>query len=231
MLKQNTNKRASDPRGASDTTSSRRGRSLTRTLLTLTAGIALLVVFAWALPRLSAAVSVTEIHDAEPAASSKTSPAAPASIVLVTDQAALNANDSVMWNGLGMDGDAVHATFSTTSTLGKTIGGNLAGSAGSGLVCDPMVGGACNRYEFADFTLWTTPDGGPLTLTFPAVSGVGAFLVNSANPGTQFTASLAVYNGATYWAPLRKPATKWAIRSISAQRTRPGPTSLPPCTA
>ncbi len=197
MLKQNTNKRASDTRGASDITSPRRGRSLTRTLLTLTAGIALLVVFAWALPRLSAAGSVTRLYHAGPTASSRTFPAAASNIVLVTDQAALNANDSVMWSGLGSDGSTVPTTFSATSTLGKTIGGQLAGSAGSGLVCDPNVASACNRYPFGDFTIWTQPDGGPLTLTFPAVSGVGTFLVNDVHPGTQFTASLAVYNGAT----------------------------------
>lgn len=122
-------------------------------------------------------------------------PAAAANIVLVTSQAALNANDSVMWSSLGKgnDGDPVPTMFSATSTLGKTIGGQL---ASDGVGCDPNNQGNCGRYEFPDFTIWTA-GGGPLTLTFPAVSGVGTRLVNSVNPGTQFTASLAVYNGAT----------------------------------
>jgi hypothetical protein len=36
-----------------------------------------------------------------------------------------------------------------------------------------------------------------LTLTFPSVSGVGTFLDNDADPGTQYSASLALYDGAT----------------------------------
>lgn len=188
------NQRAGGRRGATQATSLRRGRSLTRTIFTLTSLIFLFALSVWTLPRLSAAGSVTGIHDAGPTASSLTILAAANNIVLVTSQAALNANDAVRWNSLGMDGDTAPTTFSATSTLGKTIGGTL---AGNGLACDPNVGGACNNYPFADFTLWTTPDGGPLTLTFPAVSGVGTFIVNSANPGTQFTASLAVYNGTT----------------------------------
>jgi len=71
------------------------------------------------------------------------------------------------------------------------------GLSGSGLVCDPNVVAACNNYPFADISIWTQPGGGPLTLTFPVVSGVGTFLENDAEPGTPFSASLAVYAGAT----------------------------------
>lgn len=196
MLKLNSSQRANQQGGANNVTASRRrGRVSTRGLLTLTILAVLCALSVWALPRLSAASSVTGIDYAEPTASSKTLPAAASNIVLVTDQAALNANDSVMWNNLGADGSTVPTTFSATSTLGKTIGGQL---TGSGLLCDPDEYAACNDngYLFNGFSLWTQGRG-PLTLTFPAVAGVGAFIVNNANPYTQFTASLAVYNGAT----------------------------------
>ena len=124
-------------------------------------------------------------------------PAASANIVRVTDQGTLNPNDQVAWSTttLGPDGTSVN-TLSGTSTLGDTIGGSL---VGSGLVCDPNNQGACNVYPFSDnnVNIWTQLGGGPLTLTFPAVSGVGTFLAGDTNPGTPFSASLALYNGAT----------------------------------
>lgn len=93
-----------------------------------------------------------------------------------------------------MDGDTVPTAFGATSTLGNLIGGNL---AAAGMVCDPSSVSFCNNYALPDFSIWTQPGGGPLTLTFPAVSGIGTLLVNDAEAGTPFTASLAVYHGGT----------------------------------
>jgi hypothetical protein len=120
-------------------------------------------------------------------------------VVLVTSQSALNPNDSVAWGQLGSDGTSIDSPFTATSGLGLSIGGSFA--SGTGTVCDPNVGGACNNYPFSDSNLdiWANNGSesgtGPLTLTFPGVSGVGTYMYNDVAAGTQFTAQLALYNG------------------------------------
>lgn len=125
--------------------------------------------------------------------------------ILVTTVGALGPNDSAGWAQLGSDLTTLNATFTATSTGGKSIAGSFAGGAGSDIqvVCPeaPSCSWIPSGTGFAaGDSLIVTSNGnggatGPLTLSFPDVLGAG-LEIQVDQPGT-FTAQIQAFNGST----------------------------------
>jgi uncharacterized repeat protein (TIGR01451 family) len=124
-------------------------------------------------------------------------------ITLATTAAAFGGNDTVIWSPqLGADGATIPNSFAATSTGGRAVGGTFSTTTGlvakacNGCSWSPLTGDFSNN----DFVIWSLDAGtnagtGPVTLTFPNVSGAGA-VVQADAPG-QFTVKLELFNGAT----------------------------------
>jgi hypothetical protein len=131
--------------------------------------------------------------------------AAYAGPVFVSSPAAMGANDTVKWSQLGGDGTLLGTTFTATSADGNVTHGTLTGpNSIIAVVCPAKP--SCSwspasppAFNAGDSLIWTSNGNGggngPLTLTFSAVFGAGAYLQADA-PG-QFTAHLQVFYGAT----------------------------------
>lgn len=130
-------------------------------------------------------------------------------LVLVTSQAAQNANDSVSWAQLGGDATVLSSsTFNANTLNGLTVTGTLAGpNSLTAVACPASPSCSWNSgFDGGDEVLWTADAGnsgnGPLTVSFSqGVTGVGA-LVQADAPG-QFTVQIQAFNqsGALIHAP------------------------------
>jgi hypothetical protein len=112
--------------------------------------------------------------------------------------AALVPSDTVLWGQLGSDNTIVPQSFTATSTGSRSIGGSFSTSSGhvvyAGTSWTPVTGAFAN----GDALVWANNGNGgtgPITLTFPTMSGVGAAIQSDA-PG-QFTAKLQLFAGST----------------------------------
>jgi hypothetical protein len=127
------------------------------------------------------------------------------SLVEITSEGALNANDSATWAQLGANATALSTSFNANSTGSVGITGALVGSGSLVSVVCPASPCSWSSTDVAGFqggdsVIWTadTASGGngPLTLTFgTSVTGVGA-LIQADGPG-QFTAQIQLFNGKT----------------------------------
>ena len=111
--------------------------------------------------------------------------------------------DTVNWAQLGADGTAISPTFTATSASSVSVSGTLGGADGlTSVVCpattcswSPQLSG----YSAGDTLIWaedtTTAGSGPISLSFAAQFGIGAYL--QATSSGAFTANLALFNGAT----------------------------------
>src|SRR5229473_5871355 len=130
---------------------------------------------------------------------------APDTLVLVTSQDALGANDSAGWMQLGPDGTVLADTFTAASVGGATVTGGLVGRDSLvSAVCpaDPSCswsGASAPNFNPGDSLIWTSDSGnggnGPLTLTFSPSAAVGT-AIQTDTPGA-FTVQIDVYNGET----------------------------------
>src|SRR5579872_1307130 len=123
------------------------------------------------------------------------------SLVVVTNSAALGANDSVAWSQLGADATTLSPAFVATSAQGKGVSVDLTGANSLTSVVCPATPCSWTGTGFSsgDTLIWTSDAGnggnGPLSLTFAqGVSGAGAF-IQADGPGA-FTAQIQAFNGA-----------------------------------
>ena len=106
--------------------------------------------------------------------------------------------DTVNWVQLGPDGTLISQNFSATSTNSVAVTG-LLGSTDGGIIAvvGTSWGPPATGYSNGDSLIWaedTNEAGaGPVTLSFAAQGGVGAYL-QSVSVG-QFSASIDLYNG------------------------------------
>ncbi len=121
---------------------------------------------------------------------------------LVTSVAALGTTDSLAWSYLGGDGSIAPAnsTLKTSANISVTVA--LAGNQGLASVVGTSWSVQTGPAMTGDSLLWAYDNSvgvnagsGPVTLTFPATSGVGA-AIQADVPG-QFTAVLTLYSGST----------------------------------
>src|ERR1700683_1328699 len=120
-------------------------------------------------------------------------------LTLVTSQDTQNANDSISWSQLGLDGTLIASSFNANSVGGLGVTGTLAASGSLVAMVCPATG-PCSwtgGFSPADEVLWTsnTLNGGngPLTLIFSqGITGGGA-VVQSDTPG-QFSVQIQAFN-------------------------------------
>ena len=121
----------------------------------------------------------------------------------VTSAAAQNANDTVNWSQLGVNGTSLGATVKANSGGGLNLSVNLGGAGSLVSVVCPAASCSWNGAGFNadDSLIWTSDLGnsgnGPLGLSFGApVSGVGALI--QADGPAQFTAQLQLVKGGIF---------------------------------
>ena len=123
-------------------------------------------------------------------------------VVGVTSQSGLSANDSVNWSQLGGNGTLLGATVPASSGKGLAVTGSLSGA--NSITAKVCTASPCSwrgaGFKSGDTLIWTSDaanaGNGPLTFNFAKkISGAGTF-IQADGPGV-FTAQIQAFNGGT----------------------------------